>query len=138
VIRTVQKVVAFLLPQRSIDKIKSNLTKGSNFSDLSSEYWYLRDLLMCFIKKLVFIVLQALLTLIGLVFMVPLTLWRLPTFIILYRFHKDKYMFFSILFPVYRQMLIDIFALPLKVIVLIVSPLSYIKYIYHTSFQYGP
>jgi len=38
----------------------------------------------------------------------------------------------------YKQLLIDIFTLPLKILVLIIAPLSYVSYIFKTSFRYGP
>lgn len=69
--------------------------------------------------------------------MLPLTLWRMPTFIILYKFHNSKYFFFKILFKVYKQLFFDIITLPIKLILIIIAPISYVKFIYHSSFKYG-
>lgn len=68
----------------------------------------------------------------------PLTLWRIPTFIILYSHHKDRKLFFSILGSIYEQMLKDLFFIPLKLLTLLIAPRMASVFIYKTSFKYGP
>jgi hypothetical protein len=88
--------------------------------------------------KCIYLIIEIIVTLIGVLFMLPLTLWRIPTFIKLYRYHNDKKLFFNLLKKMYKQLFIDIILLPLKLIVIIVAPVSYYKYVKDTSFNYGP
>jgi len=70
--------------------------------------------------------------------MLPLTLWRFPTFIILYKFHNNKKYFFTILFKMYAQLLKDVITFPLKIIAILAAPKMYYQYVKKTSFNYGP
>lgn len=81
---------------------------------------------------------EIILTVIGFVFLLPLTLWRLPTFIKLYAFHRSKKFFFPILFKMYRQMVVDIMTLPVKLVSLVMAPRMFINFVRNTSFRYGP
>ena len=87
--------------------------------------------------RLVYLILEIIISLVGFLFLLPLTLWRLPTFIKIYSFHKNKSYFFKILFSMYKQMWKDLKYLPLKMIAIIIAPLAYLKYIRATSFEYG-
>jgi hypothetical protein len=69
--------------------------------------------------------------------MVPLTLWRFPTFVILYKFHNNKIYFFKILFCVYKQLVQDILHLLPRILAFIIAPKQYIQFIVNTSFKYG-
>ncbi len=81
---------------------------------------------------------ELIVSVIGVVFMLPLTLWRLPTFIKLYAFHNKKYLFFKILFSVYEQMLRDVLMVPVQVVSLLTAPKMFFYFIRNTAFQYGP
>jgi hypothetical protein len=69
---------------------------------------------MTLLKYLGGFVVEVVVMLIAVPMMVPLTLWRMPTFFVLFKIHgwKKKY-FFSIIFLLYTQLLFDvIYALP--------------------------
>ena len=68
----------------------------------------------------------------------PLTLWRIPTFLMLYSHHRDRTLFFSILGKIYKQMLRDLLLVPLKIIALLIAPRMTAVFIYRSSFRYGP
>jgi len=76
-------------------------------------------------------------SLFGLLVLAPLTLWRLPTFIIVYRIHNSKRYFFKILLEVYKLMLYDIITSPLHIVSFILSPVGYLKFRKATIFKYG-
>ncbi len=76
-------------------------------------------------------------SLFGLLVMAPLTLWRLPTFIIVFKIHRSKRFFFKVLFTVYKLMLYDILTFVFHIFALLVSPISYCKFRYGTAFKYG-
>jgi len=86
----------------------------------------------------IYLTIELIISIIGVVFMMPLTLWRLPTFIKLLLVKKSKKYFFPILFKVYKQILYDIMIFPLKVVGLIINPKMYYQYVKNTSFNYGP
>jgi hypothetical protein len=88
--------------------------------------------------RLVFLVIEGILTLIGLLILFPLTLWRIPTVIKLSSYHRSRKFFFPILKRIYVQMVRDVLTLPIKIIVFLLAPRAYIMYIINTSFEYGP
>jgi hypothetical protein len=90
------------------------------------------------IIRFIYLVIESILTLIGVLFLFPLTLWRIPTFIKLIYYYKAKKFFFPILFKVYKQMYKDLIFLPVKIICILLAPRAYIMYIKNTSFKYGP
>lgn len=87
--------------------------------------------------RLVFLVIEAILTLIGVLILFPLTLWRIPTFIKLFSYHQSRKFFFPILKSIYIQMVQDVITLPIKIITCLLAPRAYIMYIAKTSFKYG-
>jgi hypothetical protein len=67
----------------------------------------------------------------------PLTLWRMPTFLILFKTHEfKKSMFFKILFPMYKQMLLDLLFLFARLCAILIFPRAYLTFCYKTSFRY--
>jgi hypothetical protein len=88
--------------------------------------------------RLVLLIIEAILTLIGVLILFPLTFWRIPTFIKLFAYHKDRKFFFPILKKIYIQMVRDVLTLPIKIITFLLAPRAYILYIIKTAFQYGP
>lgn len=90
------------------------------------------------ILRLIYLIIELILSVIGALFLFPLTLWRIPTFVKLFNFHRSRKFFFPILIRVYKQMLADIITLPLKIIALLIAPRMYLSFIFKTSFKYGP
>ena len=88
--------------------------------------------------RLVFLIIEVILTLIGVLILFPLTLWRIPTFIKLFSYHKSRKFFFPILKRIYIQMFHDVITLPIKIITFLLAPRAYIMFIIKTSFKYGP
>ena len=73
----------------------------------------------------------------GVVVLLPLTLWRLPTFIILFKIHNyQKRFFFKILFPLYKQMGIDLLSIFVRIPTLLMFPRAYLTFCYKTCFKY--
>jgi len=91
-----------------------------------------------FFLKFVYLVVEIIVSLIGFLFLLPLTLWRLPTFIKIYSHHNDKNYFFTILFSMYKQMFNDLKYLPLKILSILIAPITYLKYVKLTAYKYGP
>ena len=90
------------------------------------------------IMRLIFLIIEIILTVIGVVILLPLTLWRIPTFLKIFWYHRSKKFFFPILKKIYVQMFNDIITLPLKVISFIFAPKMFIDFVLKTSFRYGP
>lgn len=84
------------------------------------------------------VIIEIIVSIIGFVFMLPLTLWRLPTFLKLFLFHKKKSLFFKILFAVYSQMARDVVMLPVHLFCLVTAPKMFVSFIKRTGYQYGP
>lgn len=76
-------------------------------------------------------------SLIGVLVLAPLTLWRLPTFIIVYRVHNSRRYFFNVLFEVYKLMALDLVYLVFHAIGLLLAPVSYLRFRKETMFKYG-
>lgn len=130
--------MTMLLPKKSVERIKQKIEKGTEFSEISNYYWYQYDLAWAMIIRFIYLVIEAILTLIGVLFLFPLTLWRIPTFVKLFLYHKSRKFFFPILSRIYVQMARDVITLPLKIICALLAPRMYLSYVFKTSFKYGP
>jgi hypothetical protein len=75
--------------------------------------------------------------LIGVLVLAPLTLWRLPTFILVYRIHNSRKLFFPILLTIYKLMAVDILVLAPNILACLWSPICYVKFRLKMSFKYG-
>lgn len=85
-----------------------------------------------------FFIIQLIIGLFGLLILAPLTLWRLPTFIIVFKTHKySKRFFFKILFQVYKLMCYDLVFLIVNVLGFVMAPVSFVKFKRVTMFRYG-
>ena len=90
------------------------------------------------IKRFLLLIVELILTLVGVFLMTPLTLWRLPTFLILFKKHEfARKMFFSILLKIYKRMVFDIIELPVKSFSFIISPRHMLKFYKNTILRYG-
>jgi hypothetical protein len=69
--------------------------------------------------------------------LLPLTLWRLPTFIILYKINNKKKYFFPIIGKIYIQMILDLIGLLPNTIIFLLSPIVFIKFRVKTAFRYA-
>lgn len=90
------------------------------------------------IIRLIYLIIEIILSIIGALFLFPLTLWRIPTFVKLFNFHRARKFFFPILLRVYKQMFVDVIMLPLKIVAMLIAPKMYLSFILKTSFKYGP
>ena len=69
----------------------------------------------------------------------PLTLWRLPTFVILLKLHEyKKRYFFPILGKVYVQMFLDLCQIFVKILALLLFPRATLDFYRQTAFRYHP
>lgn len=104
---------------------------------ISNHYWQCYNTTFALLQCLLFFGIEIIITLFGVIVLLPLTLWRMPTFLILFRTHKySKRYFFKILFPMYKQMGIDVLSLFIRVPVFLMFPRAYLTFHYKTSFKY--
>lgn len=88
--------------------------------------------------SLLFLLLETLIGIFAVLFMVPLTLWRLPTFIILIKKHNfSKKMLFPVLFKCYKIMLLDLLRTPIKLLTFLICPRLFVSFTLKNAFKYG-
>jgi hypothetical protein len=130
--------MSVLLPKKSVERIRKRIEKKTEYSEIANLYWYQRDLAIAMVIRFIYLIIETILTLIGLVFLLPLTLWRIPTFMKLFLYHKARKYFFPILLKTYYQMVIDVITIPLKLLAFLIAPRMYLSFLLKTSFKYGP
>lgn len=89
------------------------------------------------LKIWLFFMIEIFVTLVGVFVLAPLTLWRLPTFVIVFNVHRSKRFFFKVLFEVYKVMAMDLAMLTVNVMAILVAPVSFLRFRYRTMFRYG-
>lgn len=135
--RLITRLLSLLLPKYRADKAKANAKVETNYSAIANHYWHCYNTNISLLQYLIAFVIEIIITLFGIVVLLPLTLWRMPTFVILFRIHKyKKKMFFKILFTMYAQMLRDIFQLFIKIPTFILFPRAYLSFRSKTAFRY--
>jgi hypothetical protein len=73
----------------------------------------------------------------GVLFFVPVTLWRLPTFFLLFRIHNyAREHAITILLSIYCQMVIDIKWLLPRIVVFVLSPRMCFSFYSNTLLKY--
>ena len=73
------------MPRKFREKILSNIKEETRFSSISNEYWTNYGKMIALIKGELYLLVNVILTIFGLAVMLPLTLWRMPTFLILWK-----------------------------------------------------
>lgn len=101
-------------------------------------YWNNNELTNKMIMRLFYLIIEIMLTIFGIAILLPLTLWRIPTFVKIFSYHRSKKYFFPILKKIYVQMFYDIITLPLKIGTFIMAPKMFIDFTFKTAFRYGP
>ena len=131
------KILSLLLPKKRAEKAIANAEICKRYSAISNHYWHRYNITKSLLLYWIAFVIELIVTLIGIVILMPLTLWRMPTFLILFRSHGyKKKMFFSILFPMYKQMFKDVITIPIKIIALIIFPRASVSFYFKTAFRY--
>lgn len=136
--RKLHKVICFILPRKISNRAIAKSKIENNFSAISNHYWYKWNITVSLLKHSLFFFIEVIVSLFGILFMLPLTLWRVPTFFILLKTHKfNKKFFFPILFKMYKQLFLDIWYLPLKLISIILFPRTTFQFVGQTCFRYS-
>ena len=126
-----------MVPKRKYQKKLSQIEKQHNLSQISNEYWYRYEITLTMLRIWFYFVIEVIVSLFGLLVLAPLTLWRLPTFIIVYKIHNSKRYFFKVLFQVYKLMVYDFVFIFVHAIGFVLAPMSYLRFRKATIFRYG-
>ena len=132
------RLISYLLPKKRVNRAIQSVKYPKNHSLISNEYWYRYKITMKLLQTLLFFIIEIVVSLFGFFFMLPLTLWRMPTFFIIFRTHHfTKRYFFPILFTLYKQMLFDILYLLFRVVFFIISPITSIRFYIQNLLRYS-
>lgn len=131
------KILQILVPKSRFQRKINSIQVSSNLSCISNEYWYRLQITKLMLRVVLFFIIEIILDLFGLLMLVPLTLWRLPTFILVYRVHRSQRLFFKIIYQVYQLMLFDIVMILPNLLGFLMSPISYVRFKLKTMFRYG-
>lgn len=135
--RLLRNIISHLLPKKRADKAIVNAPIEKNFSAIANHYWHQYNITMSLIQYLIYFAIEMIITFIGVVFLLPLTLWRMPTFLILFKTHKyNKNYFFNILFKMYKQMAKDLISIFVKIPTIILFPRASLAFFIKTTFRY--
>ena len=131
------KCLQLLVPKRKYEKRLEVIVREESMSSISNEYWYRLKITTKMVEIFVYFAIEVIVGLFGLLVLAPLTLWRLPTFILVFNIHRSKRFFFTVLFTVYKLMLFDLLAIWIHIFAFIVSPVTFVKFRLRTMFRYG-
>lgn len=134
----VVKVLQAIVPRKRYEKKLSFIVREQHMSSISNEYWYRLTLTKTMLQILLFFTIELIVSLFGLLVLTPLTLWRLPTFLIVFKTHHySKRLFFKVLFTIYKLMAFDAMVCLPYLVAFIVSPVTFVRFRYGTMFRYG-
>lgn len=87
-------------------------------------------------RQFIFFLIAIIISILGFIILVPLTLWRLPTFVIIYRIQNTRRLFFTIIVKIYKIMLQDLFLIFINLFAFLLTPIGFIKFKINTAFRY--
>jgi hypothetical protein len=87
-------------------------------------------------RQYMYFLVAIIVSILGFIILVPLTLWRLPTFVIIYRIQNTRRLFFTIIVKIYQIMLQDILFIFVNLIAFLLTPIGFIKFKINTAFRY--
>lgn len=125
------------MPGKFREKILSKIKEETRFSSISNEYWTNYGKMIALIKGELYLLVNVILTVFGLAVMLPLTLWRMPTFLILWKAEKwKKKQFFPLLFQIYKRMFFDLLESPVRTISFVLFPRHMVRFYRNTALRY--
>lgn len=126
------------MPKRLSNKVKANVPLTRGLSNISNEYWHQYKTTIALIRALIFFLIELVVMAFSFCVLLPLTLWRMPSFVMIIKQQKyQKHAFFPILFTIYRQMGTDIYFFVIRLWAFFVCPISNLIFYKRTIFKYN-